>query len=206
MPHSNQPIHIFEKFWPSWDLNQGPSTFATDALTTELLDWADWRMSNLRWHDGSRPYDLQLPSLSLLTGNTQLLPGRARWAWVNDIRFHTGFKHPSKNTINTRLAGMQLGHLAWHIVLLQSETRSYHHFDTVHFPTMPHANQPMPHLEKCWPSRDSNTGLSTFTCTIALTLWIVPRCHTSINQCHTLKSYDPSGIWTQDLPLLWRML
>ena len=73
MPHVNQPISSFsfEKFWPSRDLNPGPSTFAADALPTELLDWADWLMSNLRWHDGSGPYDLQLPSMSLLTCNTQ---------------------------------------------------------------------------------------------------------------------------------------
>ena len=42
--------------------------------------------------------------------------------------------------------------------------------------------------------------------TIALTLCIVPQCHTSINPCHTLKSYDPAGIWTRDLPLSRRML
>ena len=61
MPPANQPMPNLEKCWPSRDLNPGPSTFAADALTTELLDWADWLMSNLRWHDGSCPHDLQLP-------------------------------------------------------------------------------------------------------------------------------------------------
>ena len=89
-------------------------------------------------------------------------PGRAGRAWVNEIKFHNGFKYPSKNIINNRLAGMQSGLLPWHIILLQSNTESYHGFDTVHCPMMPHANQPMPHLEKCWPSQDLNLVLSTF--------------------------------------------
>ena len=32
---------ISEKWWPSRGLNPGPSSIAEDALTTELLDWAD---------------------------------------------------------------------------------------------------------------------------------------------------------------------
>ena len=32
---------ISEKWWPNRGLNPGPSSIAEDALTTELLDWAD---------------------------------------------------------------------------------------------------------------------------------------------------------------------
>ena len=62
-------------------------------------------------------------------------------------RYHIGFKCPSKNTINTKLAGCYQDVLPGN-VLLQTEDKVIPSLDTVHCPTMPHVNHPMPYFEK----------------------------------------------------------
>ena len=154
--------HSFEKCWPSQDLNLGPSTFAADALTPELLDWADWLMSNLRWHDGSRPYDLQLPPSHywLVTPSFTRTCMASVGEWTNVKKISSVLQRSptilqwqeSAQGICTGInycRARQSHTILWHCALSQDATRQSTH-------------------------------------------------------ATLLKSVDPAGTWTQDLPLLGR--